>query len=500
MVGKLIPFLYVAIIAGAAYQINRRAFVFDGGSLRRLFWALISLSLCGYLVGSYWLFVILSPFLISALLPSRSESDAIIAFLFLLPVLPMLGKALVIGPVSLMYMTWPRLLVLVLLLPLLPRAMRIGPLFRYTTDKYVLLFLVLTSLLMFRDVSFTAGIRATFYQCIDYFVPYAVLSRLLRTPDQIRMALTSLVVALSFVGLINIFETIRHWHVYGALIQSVTGSFGTSYETRIGLLRAYGPMDKPSACGFAFTAAIGSFWAISDTIRNRGTGTLILFLLALGLLLTFSRGSWVGAIFLGTAYLMLNNARVLVRFLMYSFLIAIPLAFVEFDDRIVEVLPFIGSETGEAARTVDYREDLLSASISVANENPLFGTPHFSSHPNLQALQQASGLVDIVNHFMLTLLTYGYIGLALFIAIFSSTIWGLRKAAKQAPKKISTQLRALSWTILALLIVISTTSAVDKVGLILWCIVGISIAASAQHKPRQKSPLTNTHWLPNYQN
>jgi len=155
----------------------------------------------------------------------------------------------------------------------------------------------------------------------------------------------------------------------------------------------------------------------------------------------------------------------------------------------VNVLPFIGAEEGEASGTVSYREALLETSIRVANETPWFGSSTFHKHPDMNALRQSSGLLDMVNHYLIVLLNSGYIGLIAFLSIFISAFAALRQALKSSvgqPQDQRNLCRALLFTLVGLLVAITTTSALGRVGLIIWCLVAIATVASELLAPTRQ--------------
>ncbi|MBT8131738.1 MAG: hypothetical protein KJO35_05660, partial [Gammaproteobacteria bacterium] len=148
---------------------------------------------------------------------------------------------------------------------------------------------------------------------------------------------------------------------------------------------------------------------------------------------------------------------------------------------VYSVLPFVGAEESEAAGTVGYRAILLETSIRVAAENPWFGSTTFHNHPDMNAIRQSSGLLDLVNHYLIVVLNYGYVGLAAFVSIFACVLLRLRRALKKSRKISEHQrvfCRAIMFTIVGLLVAITTTSAFGRVGLILWALAAISAVAT----------------------
>lgn len=483
----MISLAYVLTIGFAGYFLANALVSKDERLEVRYLAVFVIVNAVGFLTFSNYLFIAVVAIALLSI-ASRDPVMRTCMFLFLFPLLPSLAHSLDIGSFSLMYIDWPRLLAMVLLLPLLFRPDPVRPFFSFPTDKYVLAYFILHALLSFRDTTVTAGMRSVFYLLIEVVLPYYAISRYLTTGAEIRRGILALLCALVIAGLINVFETLRSWHVYDQMIRNVVGHITFMPGTRAGMLRAFGSLDKPSAAAFAMAAGLGLVWALAPYPGRRKVVLGVIGALSAGLLFTFSRGSWVAAALIGMAFLFTTNAKQFFRVVLGLGLVLIPLSFTETAEEVMAILPFVGEETTEAARTVEYREDLFAASVAVAHENPLLGSTTYDEHPRMEAIRQVSGLLDLVNHYMLLLLRTGYLGLLTFVAIFLSTLLRLRKAISAARDRSSEEeqirCRALLYTLLALLVAISTTSALGRVGLILWCLVGFAATSCELLDPR----------------
>lgn len=497
MTEKIIPLIYILALGFVAFRVCNAAFPDSEKLDTRHIAFFIILNVTGFLVTAllpapYAVFLITSALCILILVPVEPV-PRIAMFLFLCPILPDLNYDIRIG-IPLLNMSWSRWLTIAILLPMLAGAIRRKPLFQYPADKYVLAFFVLNAVLAFRDTSFTNGLRGTTYVTVDMLVPYFVLSRYLDNFADIRKVLFALLAALAFTGMVNVFETIRTWYVYEEMMLNVNGARYIVTE-RLGLLRATGPFGVPSRSAFALTIGLGLCWALLSRMQRRAMITTIVAALSAGLFLTFSRGNWIGATIVGSAYLFTANRKQFFRLGAALAVVWITLSALDFTDEIVSVLPFIGAEQSEAAETVNYRQALLDTSIRVANETPWFGSSTYHEHPDMNALRQASGLLDMVNHYLIILLSTGYVGLVIFICIFLSTLMSLRRAlAKSVDKAIeeSTLCRALMFTLTGLLVAITTTSALGRTGLFLWCMVAIAAVAAECLAPARAGNRTVT--------
>lgn len=501
MVDKILPLIYVIALGYIALRLCNAAFPKEEQIGARFIALFLILNITGFVLAgmlplSYWVFFIAAVISLMILAPVEPVTR-IATFLFLCPIMPNLDYDFQIG-IPLLWMTWPRLLTIMLLLPLLFTAFRHKSAFHYPMDKYIWAFFLLNAALAFRDTSITNGLRGITYFTIDLLAPYFVLSRYLKTSADIRKVLFALLGALVFAGLINVFETVRTWHLYEQMIINVTGARFMAIE-RLGMLRATGPFSIPSQSAFAMATGLGLLWMLSPYLRRRLVIVSLVVILTLALLFTFSRGNWIAGVIIGMSFLFTANRKQFFRLGFAIIIIAVPLSFLEITDEVIGILPFIGEQETAEAGTVDYRASLFDTSIKVAKENPLFGSTTFGEHPDMDALRQSSGLLDLVNHYMIVLLSSGYVGLTLFLSIFISTFLLLFRTllnSANQPHEHRLMCRAVMFTLAGLLVAITTTSALGRVGLLIWCLIAIA-AVSCEILAPQRRP-ERGHSTPGY--
>lgn len=480
MRGDIVAFVYVALIGYAAFRLTAGTFPQHVPAYRKKLTLFFIVNAVGFVLAPMLpypapIFYTIIGLSILILKP-RDAVQQVGMFLFLLPLIPSLTYQLALGPLPLIDITWQRLLTILLLVPLLPSALKSRPLFHYSVDKFVWMFFALNVLLGFRDTTFTNGLRVSLGFTIDIFVPYLVISRVLRDCDDVRAVFLPFIAALVFVGLLNAFETIRHWNIYVPLVKDIVGPVLTHTE-RLGLLRAFGPLDRPSQSAFALATGIGLIWATLPLAKSKLRSLLIVSVLSIGLIATFSRGSWVAAAVIAGGYLATSNFKTFVKVTAGGIVVAIPLLFLPIVQDIIRILPFIGEQGTQAADTVSYRQELFRASMIVANETPLLGSTTFGEHPELDRLRLANGLLDLVNHYVIVVLSMGYVGLVSFCAIFASTLgslFGASRDRRSSRPERKILINALMFTLSGLLLAIAATSATGRVGLILWCLVAVS--------------------------
>lgn len=163
--------------------------------------------------------------------------------------------------------------------------------------------------------------------------------------------------------------------------------------------------------------------------------------------------------------------------LVLAAMIALPLVSVlPIGERIINLLPFVGTmDKG----SVDYREDLLTNSMIVIKRNLWFGSIDYRETPELEAMRQGQGIIDIVNSYVAITLENGIVGLALFIGFFALTLRGIYRAMRSIPDKDSEEYllgRALLATQLSLLVIIYTVSSISFIPIMYWSVAGLGVA------------------------
>jgi len=109
--------------------------------------------------------------------------------------------------------------------------------------------------------------------------------------------------------------------------------------------------------------------------------------MALGLIAPLSRGPWVGAAALVTIYLYLgkNGVSNLLKFMMGSLLVLSFVLVLPFGDKIINLIPFVGKTDSQ---NMDYRQQLLDASMIVIAKSPILAT---NTMPTNQKCKNDSG-------------------------------------------------------------------------------------------------------------
>ena len=115
----------------------------------------------------------------------------------------------------------------------------------------------------------------------------------------------------------------------------------------------------------------------------------------------------------------------------------------------------------------------------VIQRNPWFGSSNFNETPEMEAMRQGGGIIDIVNTYIRVTLEQGFVGLGLFVGFFALTLLGIYRAMRLIPDKDSEEYllgRVLFATLLAILVMIFTVSSITFIPIVYWSVAGMGVA------------------------
>jgi len=439
--------------------------------------------LIAFVANNFWIYIILSSVLI--LIITKPEQNKVALFFILLFVIPPLEEDIPgFGLVNyLLSLSHPRFITLIILLPAAILISRQND-FKFGktgADKFLLLYMVLTAFLAYRDTTFTDTLRICFYTFIDIFLPYYVVSRGVKDLPQMKTVLFAFVTSAFVLALIGIFESSKQWLLFNSL-DNALGISGTAsqYLGRGDSIRVMATLGHSITFGYFLMIALGFYLYLYSTIQSTMIKRIGAVILVFGLLAPLSRGPWVGAAVL--VILFVGQGSGAIRKLGALFLagvVALPLlAVVPGGEKYLDLIPYVGkTETGN----IEYREKLFTNSLIVIDKNPLLGSSNFMDEPEMQELIQGQGIIDIVNSYLRITLESGYVGLVLFASVFFSVILRIRKKIKQIKDK-ENQLhilgRSLVSVLLAIMVTIATVSSIGTIPVIYWSVLGLGLAYS----------------------
>ncbi len=383
-----------------------------------------------------------------------------------------------------------RELSLILLLPLLLKAKKhnFSPKFgKIATDKLVLSFVVLMGILQFRGLyipvpsTWSEESRWSFYFFIEMFLPYYIASRYIKDFKQLTTVMIAYLFICGIVGGIGIIELAKTWLLYGELHGSLALSlpFGAKdYLSRDGMLRASSSMDHALVLGYVMLIAFGFYLFLSNIIKANWLKFGGFLLIVGGLISPLARGAWVGAAITMLVYFSLGSKRLRnISLMAIAGILTLPLlSIIPGGQKIINLLPFIGSvEKGN----IDYRAQLFDQSILVIKNYPFFGLYDPTREPEMQVLIQGQGIIDLVNYYIQMALTYGLVGLTIFVLILLFTVLPLNKHLKTFKDQNSLEYlcgKSLLAVLLGVSVNIATLSALNMVSTVLFLLIGLTMS------------------------
>ena len=429
-----------------------------------------------------------SVFLIGAfvflLVLRRGNADPLACCAFLLAAAPPAGVAIQNLPGGINYLidfTFPLILSMILLTPiaLSKLAQRLPG--AGATDACVFGFLLLVFLLGFRETSFTSGLRSGTVWFFGALVPYLAFSRGIVSTEQLTRVVSSLVACLVIVAVIAFVASIIRWQIYDVVVKKVFGTFQFGYIVRAGMLRTGGTMGgSPISLGVMMVVALMLLNGFARNVRGRWQLAALVGACLLGLLASVSRGPMIGAVFALFTYQLSKPNPVAsgMKVGVLGLVGIIPLVLFTSTGRdLLAMIPFVGTED---SGSVTYRQDLAAAGWTVIQRNPLFGSPSFLDTPEMEAMRQGQGIIDLVNTYLAYALQYGIVPTVLFVvAILSSAYLALREA-RRLDVEADAGLRAIGGGLFAALIgyafTIATTSLTGVLSPLGWILIGLNVA------------------------
>jgi O-Antigen ligase len=438
-------------------------------------------TLAAFVTANFWVYAGIATIYI--FFTSSKMTNKMAFFFILLFVLPPIGQAIPgFGLINyVITLEHARLLCLAILLP---AALKISQnnQFRFlkvSTDKFILLYIILISLLELRDTTFTDMLRRCFYCFTDIFLPYYVASRSLKNIQQIKVVMTAFLVVGIVIALIAIFESFKGWILYRSILVVIGNGYGDRYLSRAGVVRSVASLLQPIVLGYFMAIALGFYLFLSSSIQKKSTKWLGFCILALGLYSPLSRGPWIGAALMIVTFLAFGPAAFKkIATLSFISIMLIPiLTILPGGEKYLNLIPFIGeTETS----TISYRQDLFKNSMIVIDKYPMLGSGDYINEPEMRSLE-VGGVIDIVNSYIRIALESGYVGLSLFIGAFISALFAMYGQLKRIKDKSDTHrslLRAMIGVVLSIMVTIATVSSIGVVPTVYWSIIGLSIACS----------------------
>lgn len=450
--------------------------------LRRNAWFGITLLL--FLSHNFWIFAVGT--VVILVVGVRKDSNTVafaIALLFAAPLVT--DQVTGFGVVNyLLDVNYFRFISLCVFLPLALRIRKEKGTVRFgsaTPEKFLIAYLALSLIRQILVDSTTSTLRSAVYLLTDVILPYYVASRSLKSVASIRDVMASLVMASALAGAIGFFEFLKKWLLYSNIPGALGAEWGFgSYLLRGDNLRGTASTGQALILGYLMAVALGMYIFVSKSIPGKRSAQLGFGVIMLGLLAPLSRGPWVGALLLGTAFIATGqnaawNLAKAAGIVTLGFLLALA---TPFGSKIIDHLPFIGTVDAD---NVLYRERLFTNSMKVISDNLWFGSYDFMSTPEMLELKFTydGGIIDLVNSYIAIALSGGITSLAAFVGVFVWIVLKLYQSIRQQKKSDSEILllrRCLFATMIAILFMIATMSSISFIPIIYWFLAGICVA------------------------
>jgi O-Antigen ligase len=445
----------------------------------------IALTSVAFLSGHGMVFLAASAIILSWV---RKRAPALVIYAVFLTTLPnMIFPVSGFGPINnLIDLSYQRLLVWLVLLPALMQARQdkdYKPLGHHAADWLGIAYGILIFALQLRLDTLTNSLRVLLYYFSDNFWVYFAFSRLIKTREDFRRILWSLAIGIAATTLVAMYEQKSRWMLYDIVDKGLglRGSFSYLIRSGTGLLRAYGSSGHPLILGLITT--LGLIWAAGcrqtfQSPQQRKWAVVLLLCLLGALFASQARGMWVGAV-IGWLIWVVTGRDAIKQLALLGLAGGAALGVAMSTDMgksIIDTLPFIGSSDQD---NVTYRQQLFDVSLLVIKENFFFGTFNFFDHPLMQSLVQGQGIVDPVNVFIIYALNSGMVGFSLFAGAWLAALWGVFRRSRQ-PTVQGTDLgvlgRAHLAALIAMVVMIVTTSLVGTIPMMIWVCIGLSMA------------------------
>ncbi len=475
-------FIVVFVVSVVALLFFRKPFAAAIGARQADHWRNLWLivTACVFLIPNFWALIIALIVLVSVLARLDPLKPAI--FLLLIFSAPAIGAPIpgFAGINKFIMVSVPLALSAALLLPAMISSKKMKPAGRAggAADLFFLLYLLVLLSLSLRAPTFTHMLRVGLEEFLAMAPLYYVFSRQPKTLSDIRVLSAAYLLPVLILAMVAIPEFLRSWHFYESVTTQWFGQIPFTYTMRDGFLRTSSAVVDPIVWGTVAMTGIGLGLAFFNENFSRVYKYAAFALLGFGLIVSLSRGPWLGAFTVIIVFVLVSpRAPVRLAQLGGGGLIAMLFAMATpFGQKIINLMPFIGES---ATDTITYRQQLLRSAREVMMENPILGSADYLNNPKLQALRQGQGIIDIVNTYLQIGLNSGFIGLMLFLGFFAFTLLALRGAMKSAQTynpALALYCRAYFATLVGLLVTIFTTSSVLHLPVMYWTMAGIAIA------------------------
>ena len=445
----------------------------------RNYWLSVT-TLC-FFVSNIWLYV---AFLCLVLIYAGSKKIDGLALFFALSCASPLYYFTIPGFGGINYLitlNYMSILTLILLLPELQRSDARSA-SHYPFYRATILYLVAIAVLDARDNTITNSLRLFVVYFIAIFLPFAAISRAMKTTDQLKTCLFTLTLCLIPIALLGCFESLKHWKLYSSAFVNVLGEDSSlHYGLRGDSLRASANFASPIVFGYMLIIGMGILLFLKNYTTKKNLFLFIFALFLSALYYTKARGPWLGFIVMVVLYIWSgpNKFGNFTKFTFGSVIGLTVLSMTSFGEKLIGMLPFFSSAQSHEASTVDYRIRLLEQASILFQKNPIIGMVNYRETPEMEVMRQGQGIIDVVNSYVDIALSYGIVGLGLFLFILFGLFFSVLKNVRRLPsteKDLINIGRSLYAILGAALFTIFTVSSINYIPIFYWILAGLCSA------------------------
>lgn len=346
----------------------------------------------------------------------------------------------------------------------------------------VVIYVVIISLLDMRNNTFTNSLRLFVTFFIGILLPFMVISKTIENVDALKKCLFSLTFCLAPLALIGCFESLKYWKLYSSTFVNILGedSF-QSYGLRGETLRASALFASPIVFGYMMVIGLGLLLFVQKYSNKQNIFNLLFILFLAALYFTKARGPWLGLIVLLVLFIWSGPNRLgnFSKFTLGSAVSLAALSMTEIGQRVISMMPFFGSADSHEASTIDYRIRLLEQAQKLAQKNPFLGLPNYRETTEMEIMRQGQGIIDVVNTYIDIILSYGIVGLGIFLFIFLGLFFTVLRKVRSLPPEQEDLInigRSLYAILGAALFIIFTVSSINYIPIFYWLIAGLCSA------------------------
>ena len=353
-------------------------------------------------------------FIILVVTRGRGVVDLLVTYVVLYPLMPVTIEPFITLPVIhvTVSMIYPKLLWIVLLLPLFVKTVAFGN-FRglyWRYDRYIILFLFYSVIILFRDRTALSALGGLFYLFLSFYLPYFLFSREVKSEKDCSSIFSGMAFMGFFLGSVGLFEILSNWKVYSHLVSHLN-NIGVRYAYRAGLLRSAGPEGNAIAFGCFLMLIVPAVTYLICKKPAEKINYLFLVFTVVGTASTLTTTPFVAIIVFYLVFVILTVQR---RESIVGGVLVTAIA--------ILMLPF--SMVFISQSTVDYRQELLLHSMPVIKRSPLTGSGTYMMEEELH-LPIGDNSLDLTNNYLYMALRYGLAGLSIYLLIFMSAIYWL---------------------------------------------------------------------------